>query len=570
MQSKKTKLLTFVPVIIIALALIYIFSDYGTKNLDLNLGAPNEIMIGVPFDLTVEISNQSGAALKEAKLTVDLPDGAAFVGSSEGNLRKNKDLGTVGEGSLTSEIYQIIFLKGEGSAQKIKVSVAYTTASLAAHFEESDEKEISVKGPGVSVELAGPEKVFSGEEFEMEVKYKNVSEADFSGLEFRMEYPPNFSFISSVLKPDMGNNVWKLGDLRKGSEGDFAIKGSIVGPEGSEFSFKPEMKITLRGQSYAFEIKETVMSISESPLSLDISLNDEGNYVSKLGDELNYILSYINNTDVALRDVTIRAQLVGELFDFNNLETNALLRRSDNTLIWNSSNAAELNYLAPHSAGLVKFKIKTKDAFPIKRFGDKNFVLKVNAEIESPTVPGFVSASRTFSMNTLETKVSGTMAVETKGYFRDAASGILNKGDLPLRVGQPINFTIHWFLKSFASDLVNVELRAALAEGVRFTNNVKSSDGAVPSYNEESREVVWALNSVVANKGVVDKPAEGVFQIEVTPPASYVGKYMPLIGDISVKAVDNYTSSEIKTSAAATDSSMPYDNTVGQGGIVQP
>ena len=49
---------------------------------------PAEVNIGVPFDLTVDFSNQSRNILKNAKLSVALPDGAVILGS----VRKPKNL----------------------------------------------------------------------------------------------------------------------------------------------------------------------------------------------------------------------------------------------------------------------------------------------------------------------------------------------------------------------------------------------------------------------------------------------------------------------------------------------
>ncbi len=362
-----------------------------------------------------------------------------------------------------------------------------------------------------------------------------------------------------------------MGDLRKGSEGNFSIKGSIVGPENSSFDFKTSLKTALEGKTYDLGVKDFSLAISASPLSFNISLNEKQDYVSKLSDELNYVLSYVNNTDIALRDVVVRAQLIGELFDFNALETNALWRSSDNTLIWSSSNSPELNFLPPHSAGFVKFKIKTKGDYPISRLNDKNFTLKISAEIESPTIPNSVNASKTFNVVKLETKVSGRTEILSKVYFRDADSGILNKGDLPLKVGRSTNFTIHWFLKNYASDVSNLEIRTALSEGVKFSGVSKSDFGTPPFYEEKSNQVVWFINKMPANKGIVDQPAEAVFQVEVIPLASQIGKYMPLLGQTLVKAIDDFTSLESQGPALEVDSRLVDDPTVdSRAGVVQP
>ena len=535
------------------------------------LNAPEEVLIGVPFDLRIELSNQSGNVLKGAALTVTLPEGAVFVGSGEDKLIAKKDLGDIGEGSLVSETYQVVFLKGRDSRQKIQAAVSYLPANLGSRFESSEEAEVAVRDSGAAVELVGPPSVLNSEEFDLEVVYRNVSEADFKDLELKLEYPANFSFLSSTIRPDKGRDTWLLGDLRKGSEGTFTIRGSLIGTPESSAEFKINLKTSLGGRQYNLETKPFSLTIAPSPLSLTVNLNEKTDYIAKPGDNLNYVISYVNNTDTALRAVTIRAQLVGEMFDFNYLNTNAIFRLEDNTLIWNPQNNPPLGTVAPNSAGFVKFSIKAREQYPIRRFGDKNFVLKINAEIESPTAPASMAAAKTFNIAKLESKVSGNIKIASKAYFRDAASGIINKGVMPPRVGQPVNFTVHWLLENFASDVSNLEVRAALPAGVKFTGVAKSNFGPQPFWDENNSQVVWQIDKLPANKGAIDEPAEAVFQIEAVPGGEFVGKYFPILGETTIKTLDNFTNEEVIKTAAPLTTALPDDATVGaQGGVVQP
>ena len=448
---------------------------------------------------------------------------------------------------------------------KIKALVSYSSGS--SKYEKEKEKEIKILDSGVSVEIKAPEKVFSGEEFDVSVSYKNISEADFYGLELAIEYPANFTFVSSDSKADSGNNVWELGDLRKGSEGSFTIKGSVAGPDNSPVIFKANLNFSLNNQKYRIDLKDVNSAISPSPLSLLILLNDKQDHVAKLNDELKYNIGYINNTDVPLRSGVIRVQIKGELFDLESLDTKAVFRKTDNTLIWNSSNTPELNNIAPRSAGFVSFSIKTKTNYPIRRLGDKDFILSAKAEIESPTVPEFLNASRTYNVSKIETKVAGDLILLAKAFFRDAEAGILNKGTLPLKVGQPINFTIHWILKSFAADFNSIEARGSLKRVLSLRVSLKVIS-AMPVLMK-TNEIVWTLEKLPANKGFVDDPVEVIFQIEATPLSSQIANYMPLLGETIIRFTDTFSIQKNKLDQITT--ALPDDITVGQQeGVVQP
>ncbi len=562
------KITIIVLVAIIGISLFYIF-DNNSQNLDVGLVAPKEIMAGVPFDFKVEFSNQMSSVLKDVILIVTIPDGAAFVGSNTEKLVDSKDIGDLGQGSLVSEKYNLVFLRGINETQKIKVLVSYSLGS--SKYEKESEQDIKILNSGADIQIKAPEKVFSGEEFEVGVDYKNVSDVDFYGLEFSVEYPANFTFLSSDSKPDSGNNVWELGDLRKGSEGKFTIKGSVIGPDNSTVTFKPKFKISLGDKDYFVELNDVNLVISPSPLSLGVILNDKSDYIAVPGDSLKYVISYINNSDVPLRDAVVRAQLQGELFDLGSLDTRAVFRKSDNTLIWNSSNSPELNYIAPRSAGFVYFNIKTSNNYPVRRLGDKDFILNVKVEIESPTVPQSLNASKTYNILKIETKVAGSISLSSAAYFRDADSGILNNGSMPPKVGQATNFTVHWDLRSFATDFSGIEIRAKLKDGVKFTGIAKSDFGNAPTFDEKTNEMVWNLDKLPANKGFVDDPAGAVFQIEATPSSSQIANYMPLIGEATVKATDAFTNNSIELKVDQITTALPNDITIGQqGGVVQP
>lgn len=553
---------------IILVSIFYIING-SNQALEVGLMGPSEVMAGVPFDLKVEFSNQLSSVLKDVSLLITLPDGAVFVGSNKEKLVDNKDLGDLGTGSLVSETYKIVFLSGIGNKSDIKALISYSSGS--SKYETEKEKEIKVLDSGVSVEIKAPEKILSGEEFDLAINYKNVSDSDFSDLGLKIDYPANFTFISSDSKPDSGNNFWDLGSLRKGSEGKFVVRGSVAGSDNSEVVFKSQLSFVLNNHQYSLELKDISSTISPSPLSLMILVNEKFDYIAGLNEELRYTIGYINNTDVPLRDVVVRTQIKGELFDLETLNTKAGFRRSDNTLIWNSANTPELNYVAPRSAGFVAFSIKTKTNYPVRRLGDKDFVLSAKAEIESPTVPDFLNTGRTYNIARIENKVAGNLSLAAKAYFRDAEAGILNKGTLPLKVGQPINFTIHWILRTYAADFNNIEIRAPLKEGVKFTGTSKSSFGNVPFVDEKTNEIVWTSEKLAANKGLIDDPVEIIFQIEATPSGSQVASYMPLLGEAILKATDSFSLNQKEIKLDSITTALPDDVTVGkQGGVVQP
>ena len=192
-------------------------------------------------------------------------------------------------------------------------------------------------------------------------------------------------------------------------------------------------------------------------------------------------------------------------------------------------------------------------------------MIKVDAGIESPTVPYLINADKTVNTSILETKVAGRVTLYPGGFFRDAQSGILNNGPFPPRVGVPTNFTIHWAISNFATDVDNVEVRARLEDGVNFTGNVKGNTDSLPEFDANTREVVWRVGRLLATTGVIGEKPEAVFQIEAIPSQSFIGKYFPLLGNVSVQGADEFTGTQISSTAQAITTRLLGDPTVKEG-----
>lgn len=542
----------------------------GNKSLLVSLTVDSPVSLGKPFELGVTVSNESQNILKDTELIVELPEDIAFLGSSPEKKIASKTIGNLGTGGLSEESFRLLALGGESSIKKIKVTVSYLPESLGSRFEVSRDIDFSVVGSSIDMDLSMPQKVFSGEEFETIVTYKNISDADFEGLRLKINYPPLFKFKSASLTPEFGNNLWELGDLRSNSEGKITIKGELLGQDDSFFEFRSILETNLLGRVYTVASKTASVAIAPSPLSLAIELNDEEDFIAHVSDDLRYSLTFMNNTDVALKDVIIKAKLIGQMFDLPSLNTNAAFRSVDNTLVWNFSNTPELGVIPSGASGEVNFNLKVKDNYPITRLSDKNFTLKVEAEIESPTVPAGVAAARTIGIAKIENKVGGQIKIDAQGFFRDASSGILNRGPWPLKVGERTNLTIHWLVSNYGTDVRDAEVKAFLGPNVRFTGVVKGNTNSEPTYNARTQEIIWKLDSIPATKGIITAPFETIFQIEVTSSITDLNSQVTLINDTSIKATDQFTEEILQAEDNEVTSGNLDDPTVaGQGAVTQ-
>ncbi len=525
---------------------------------------PGPILSGDQFTLTVSVSNYSDIVLRNARVSLVLPEGVSFTELSASQRVSERTVGDLGPGSVNQQSFNLIVTSGSSVLKHIQAKFSYATGQgTSAEFESVRESDLSVGQPAIGLNLSTPQSIFNSQDFTIKASYINNTSHDFKNLRLNIDYPPIFKFKSSTVQPETGgNNSWNLGTLASGSSGVISITGSVIGPEKSFFNFSAFLSSDFLGNTYIVNNQTVGVAISAAPLSLEITRRSAADNVLHAGDSVTYNLSYANNSDVAMQDVTISAKLIGEMFDFTTVGTNAYFNSLTNAINWLTANTPQLQNIAPGQGGSVAFTVGVKNSFPIRLMSDKNYTLRVDAQISSPTVPANTAASKTISVSSVEDKVAGKMSVAAEAYWRDARTGILNQGPYPPRVNQPTQYTVHWRLINYATDATNIVVSAYLQSGSRLTGVIKSNAGDTPTYNPDSGLVIWKIDSLPATKGVTGSPAEAIFQVENTPSITQVNGSVLLLGETKAEWTDSFVGVVYNATALPLDTSIPYDKTI--------
>ncbi len=546
-----------------ALAAGYFFWSRPAADITLEFSPVSQVLVGQPFKLEVGFTNGSERAVSNGRLAFVLPPGISFLGKSQDLRILEIPVGDLGPGSLNKQAVDLVAVADPQSVKHIEAKLTYASASNGrAQIETRAGFDLSVGQPAVNLTFKVPQKVFSGSNLEIEITYENNSEYAFDKTNLKLEYPPVFQFQKSSLAPSKSNNSWALGALPRGGRGTFTITGSVIGPEESTFRFLGTLTADFSGQQYALNTQETDLTISTAPVSIAIEVNRARDYVARAGESLNYVITYKNNSATTLDNLTISAAFSGEMFDFAKANSGGAFNSVTNTFFWNTANTPALASLPPGGSGSVGVFVDTKAAFPIRRLSDKNYVLKVRAQIESPTVPEATGAVKTISVSGLETKISGAVTIKSMGYFRDAASGILNIGPYPPVVNHPTQYTIHWIIANYSTDVSGVRVSAFIQGNTKFTGKVKSTVGTSPKYDLTSGEVSWEIANLPATKGVLGGPVEAIFQVENIPAINEVGREVTFLSETRIEASDNFTNLKLTGSADEVSSRLPDDQTV--------
>jgi hypothetical protein len=463
-----------------------------------------------------------------------------------------------------------------GTSQTIPATLTYQTAETGGTpYATNANTSLTIGSQSaLSLSYEASSSIFSGQNFNLVVNYQNNTTGTLQGVQLQMQYPPAYQFVSTNSAPpiDPADTTWDLGTLAPEATGTLTITGNIVGPVQAQYPLSGTIGANFLGQNYPAFTAPVSFTMTPSPLSFAITLNNSSTYVAKLGDSLNYTLIYTNNSNVAFQTMNISAALFGQMYNFSSLKTSGSFDSENNTITWSTANASQLASLAPGQSGSVTFSIGTKQSFPIRLPSDKNYSLNVTAQIESPTVPPNVAGTNTVSAASLTNKVGGVITLGAAGYVKETSVAIKNTGPYPPELNQPTEYTIHWDITNYSTDAENVTVSAYLQSGTTFTGQVASTiPSSTPTYDAATGLVTWTIPVIPATTGVITAPAQAVFQVSNTPAANEVGQLVTLMGPTTLTATDGFTSSSVQVSANAVTTQLTSDPSVAgeQGDVIQ-
>ncbi len=516
--------------------------------------------VGAPFDVALTVENNTGQLLEHASLQVQGTDNLSVLsGGSE-------SIGEVGTNELTKRTVRVVATPSADSNATYELT-AYLSYNIGAgDFQQTYTHAFTFDKPALDVSVVSPQQVVNGSEFTVTLNYRNVSGADIPDVSVSLKKPAAFT----VTKTSEPNNSWDIGDIRAEGSGTFTFSGFWYGALAA--TNPPSLLVTIvsniNGATYPLVAEAVPLAVNTSPLSLSISC-DKGT-VARAGDTLTYTVSYSNQSGVALRDVTLTANLVGEMFSLGSLSSNGYVNIGQGQITWNKNVIPTFALLPPGAQGAVTVTVPLDSDFPIERLSDKNFTAELDARIASPTVPYYVHADALSSLSSYTVNIAGEAHVSAAAYYRDALAGVANQGNFPPTVGDATQYTIHWKIKNYSTDLQNLVVRAALPDNVTFTGTSKATDGTAPTYDASSHDMVWDIGNLAATRGVLDAPPEAVFQISATPSTSMKGSYELLAYQTRLSATDAFTGVALGDTADAVTTQLTSDTTVSPSeGIVQ-
>lgn len=533
-----------VGVLLVALGFagFYLYQFFTTKDVALSVQVPNEIPVGAPFVASLAFENTSQRSLTSPTISLVIPDGVIYIPDDTKRI-VSFDLDQIAPGEVIKKDFDLAIIGKPLETYRIdgRASYTYEASTASSRFEKRVSTAVLGRDPVLAMDLSAPESVLNGEGFEVHLAYQNVIDTPLKDVRISFEVPEGFVLSNS--DPVLNDMALDMNSLAPQSENTIIFSGSMFGEEDSFFEIKSQGEVKIGEQYYPINTKTASVKITPSPLSLSLGFDRSREYLLP-GDRLIYNISFANNSDINLSDVVIVAHLEGAMINFSSIESNGYFDDTSKTVTWTAANVPQLKELKAKESGNVSLKLSLLPYYPAQSLSDKDFVVRVDGTITSPTVPYNVIAQKTTGMASVEHKIAGRLDASQKVYFQEPSFDIQNQGALPPRVGESVEYTVHWKLASWATDFSNVSVQAFLGPGVTWTGKVKTNTSSAPAYNARTQEVTWNVGSMQAGSGVVSTGPELIFQVQYIPSSAQIGKQFLILTKTNTKGTDDFTGKE--------------------------
>lgn len=453
--------------------------------------------------------------------------------------------------------------------QIVQAHVTYVPENFQSPFEIVASNAFSIAGSLVQITSTAPDHVQPGDTVTVNFAYKNSSTENLNDVAFRITPPVGF-VVSSSTQTQAGQLLWKIPVFVAGSSSTAKVVGSFSSDAKGVSPFLGEFG-AMQGTDF---VSQTVSTASVTVLGGDLVLTTLVNGATSstpvsFGDTLHMTLVYANRSEASLEDV----RLVLSLFDVTGVKGGKFLfdpqsihssvagvfASSTQSVTWTKKQLPGLAKLKPGEEGAVDVTVKLADASATTK-SDAAVTVSFQGSIAS--VNGVAKKRQVQAGSLVFPFISDTkLAAEARYYNTDEIP--VGAGPIPPCTGAETLYRAYWTVTNSLHEIQNLEVRATLPKGARYTGKQNASAGVI-SYDEKTRLVTWTLNKLPTKVPTVNID----FEIGVTPIDTDVGKTLPLLGSTTLNVKDVVANVIMKKTAGALDTTLPNDSLGKGNGVV--
>ncbi len=520
----------------------------SSNNIAITVQGPTTIASGTAVPLAVAILNHNPAAIVDATITLDFPEGTRSTTDVTQSLpRYTENLGSVPAGGTANRTVQAVLFGNAEQAITIPVTIEYHTANSNAVFRKQQSYTFTITSSPLAITARAVSTVAVGQPVTVAVTVRSNAITPLPNIGVSIQYPAGFTALS-ISSGTTGSStssvtsLVNLGTLAPGESKNFSIIGTFTGSTNDQRAFNftvgtakgdgsPALAVAYASQSTPITISKPFLS---STLTLKHSTDDPT--VVKAGDTVDGLITWANTLTSAITHGTVSINLSGTGLDTSGVSTGSgYYNSSKNSIEFTQQSSPSLANLLAGASDSGSFIIKAKDSTALKSIQNPTILLTV-------AVAGQTSEGMRTITNTLTHTIQVATNLVIMANVTHANTYFTNTGALPPVPNQPTTYTIQLAVTNTVNSVGGAVATMVLPTYVTFVGQQTTSSGQI-SYDDASRTVTWRIGDVPA--GTLVKPLTAVFQVSFLPSTSQSGLSPTIVGDQTLTGTDRFTSAQV-------------------------
>jgi hypothetical protein len=547
-----------------------LFYFLGRSEVELKIVAPEEAVAGDRTVYSVVYKNNSNKAIRNVKLVFEYPKDSEPVGETgektEGTaLLAQMSLPDIPSGGEAHTEFRAKIFGKENNSITARATLTYEPENLQTKFTVKSQSDTRIIRVPIALSFTGSQKTRGGDSYEFDLEYASNATTDFKNIYIKINFPDGFQFRQSSILPEFkagGYMIWRLNTLEPGSSGSIHVRGVMNGaalePKTFQYSLGTYYKETAEWISYVD--RTVVAEIVSSPLSVEAKIGGERDTVVSLGDGVNVVLSFKNNSSVSIQNIALSAALEGPI-DFETIQSSNGTVVNSREIRWSPATDNSLSEILPGDEKTLNFSFRLKRSEKVA--AGKNLAVTITSKIDGE---GDESLGPNLSgADSLVVPIRAANIFQAKALYTGTL--IKNSGPIPPKVGSRTTYAIVWEVGAQGGDLTNTQVKGVLPPYVKWEGVVVPSTEKI-AFQPSTGEVIWSPGTLKADGDISRRV---MFKVSFIPSETQLNNDAVLIKENTITALDSFTNTDLKSTVRDVTTNLLDDFGIPpNSGRVQP
>lgn len=525
----------------------------SSNNITIEALGPLSVGAGEPLVVELVVTNNNNIPLILTDLLIEYPQGTrSSVDKVTELARERIPIGTIEPNQTIRKTISALLFDSEGERPQIAYSLKYRLDTSGSSFTSDGVFTVEIGSSPVSLDVSMVKEVNADQELVAEIQVTSNSNDTVKNLLLNLDAPAGFEFKSSNPQPIKNKLVWNLGDIEPQGERKIVLRGTIIGAQSEEKTFKFSIGGKGEGSDTTIEkpfvnLAKTV-SIKQPFLAIDLFTNggSDTSQVVLPGKVVQQRIDLQNNLKVPITDASIEVILKGDMVLKQSVEAgSALYRSNENKITWTKVENPKLETLAPGKSQSIIFTYMLAGAFSGEATGKKNQEVLVDVTVRGKRLSEDNVPETIVSTVSRKLKLESEVKVSNKtNHFEGPFQ---NSGVYPPKVEKKTDFAVTWTATNSLNNLDNAKIEAILPSYVSWLGKTTPTAEKV-FYDPDSRKVTWEIGKILSGGGTSGSMRQVSFQLGFIPSISQVGETPNLVNLATFSARDTFAGTDIKES----------------------